>query len=164
MITLFALWCGFLWRVRGGAWLTLLRLPGGTTTARIAVAVLVAAPLILRMPGAAAIAPALFLGMALVGWGQAMDIGRTGGTRWGDAVIMSGWGVLAVLPSTFVAGWLGGHAWPLPIAGALFGLIYALLWHLPRHPNWPGFAAGPTEWAEVACGCAIGNALWRSLP
>lgn len=164
MIVLFAIWAGFLWRVRGGAWETLLRLPPGTTKARLATAALIAAPLAIADPWAAAVAPALFLGMALAGWGHAMDIGRVAGTRWGDAAWMSGWGVVVVLPSAVVAGLLGGVAWPLLAAGALFGPVYALAWHLPRLPDIPDFAIGPTEWAEVACGAAVGAALWCALP
>lgn len=164
MNLLFAAWCGFLWRVRGGAWVTLLRLPAGTTKARLATALLVAAPLMLGTPGAAALAPALFLGMVLAGWGDAMDIGRVAGSRWGDAIAMSAWGVLTVLPCAVVAAFLGGVAWPVLVAGVLFGPIYALAWHLPRLPRVPRFAEGPTEWAEAACGAAIGAALWVALP
>lgn len=163
MTLLYAIWCGFLWRVRGGAWVTLLRLPAGTTKARFAVAVLVAAPLMLAMPGAATIAPALFLGLVLAGWGDAMDIGRIAGSRWGDAIGMSAWGMVTVLPSAVVTAVLGGVAWPVLLAGVLFGPIYALAWHLPRLPDVPRFAAGPTEWAEAACGAAIGAALWVAL-
>lgn len=163
MILLYALLCGFLWRVRGGAWETLLRLPPSTIAARVATALLVAAPLAVASPRAVAIAPALFLGMVLAGWGHAMDIGRIAGTRWGDAIGMSAWGVVAALPVAVVAGFLGGPAWPLIVAGMLFGPIYALAWHLPRLPKVPGFAAGPTEWAEAASGAALGVAIWVSL-
>lgn len=175
MSVLFALWCGVLWRVRGGAWETLLGLPATGIGARIAVAVLMAAPIAVGLGSfaALALAPALFLGMVLAGWGDAMDIGRTGGSRWGDAVAMSGWGVVVVLPSAVVIGCLGGSAWPLIVAGMLFGPIYALAWHLarlpnpldlPKLPNIPGFAWGATEWAEFAAGCAIGVGLLQALP
>ena len=163
-VLLLALWSGFLWRVRGGAWTTLLRLPAGTTKARVGVALAMALPLVAVQPAAALFAPALFLGMALAGWGDAMDIGRVAGSRWGDAVAMSGWGVVAMLPAAVASGLLGGVAWPLLAAGALFGPIYALAWWLPWLPDVPRFAAGPTEWAEAACGAAIGAALWVALP
>lgn len=164
MTLLYALWCGFLWRIRGGAWETLLRLPPGTTRARLATATLMAAPLMLLTWWAPAFAAAIFVGMAMAGWGHAMDIGRVAGTRWGDAAWMSAWGVVAVLPAAVVAGFIGGVAWPLLAAGVLFGPVYALAWHLPRLLNIPDFAIGPTEWAEFGCGAAIGAALWWSLP
>ncbi|MBR0681932.1 hypothetical protein GXW74_15665 [Roseomonas eburnea] len=169
-MALYAAWCGALWRVRGGAWETLLHLPPGTTTARLATAVIMTLPLLpaFGLP-AAAIAPALYLGMVLAGWGDAMDIGRRAGSRWGDAIVMSAWGVVAILPGALVAGALGGQAWPLFVAGVLFGPSYAFTWwwgdmeRLPQ-PRLRGFASGPTEWAEVACGALLGAALWVALP
>jgi hypothetical protein len=165
MIAAFALWCGVLWRVRGGAWETLLRLPPGTTRARIAVAVLMGLALAAVSPefGIAAV-PLLFAGMALAGWGHAMDIGRVAGNRWQDAVAMSGWGLVVVLPSAAGAFMLGGAWWLLLPAGLLFGPIYAAAWHAPRLPSVPRFAVGQTEWAEVACGVALGAGLWMAAP
>lgn len=168
MILLYALWVGALWRIRGGAWETLLGLPPRTTLARAVTSALIALPLVFSMPGTVApllgIGVGLMAGMALAGWGDAMDIGRVAGTRWDDAAAMSGWGVVVVLPAAVVSVLLDGVAWPLVLAGVLFGPIYALAWHLPRLPRVAGFAAGPTEWAEVACGAAIGAALWLAVP
>lgn len=155
-----ALWCGVLWRVRGGAWETLLRLPATTIGARLACAAAIAGAVwpLLPLVDLPFLAAALFLGMVLPGWGDAMDIGRVSGTRWGDAASMSAWGVVAVLPAAIVL-----CAWPLLLAGLAFGPIYALAWHLPRLPRLPRFAEGPTEWAEVAAGAALGLALWVTL-
>jgi hypothetical protein len=160
---LFAAWCALWWRIRGGAWETLLRLPPQTTVARLAAAAAMAAPLLAFTGWAPAFAAALWLGMAVAGWGHAMDIGRVAGTRWRDAVLMSGWGVVAAGPAALLMGALGVGPWALMAAGLLFGPIYALAWHLPRLPRAPGFAEGPTEWAECAVGAAIGAALWWSL-
>lgn len=166
-VVAFALWCGFLWRVRGGAWETLLRLPPGTTRARLATAALMALPLPLAGASAAlaaGLAAATFLGMAMAGWGRAMDIGRVSGSRWGDAVQMSGWGLVAAFPAAAVLAVSGGAWWPMLAAGLAFGPVYALAWHLPRLPDVPRFAAGPTEWGEFVVGCALGAALWMGVP
>ncbi len=163
---LYAVSCGFLWRVRGGAWETLLGFPAAGLVARGTVAVGMALPLLTILPVVPVIqvAAALWLGMALAGWGDAMDIGRVAGSRWGDAIAMSAWGVVVALPAAIVTAGLGGQAWPLLVAGVLFGPIYALAWHLPHLPDVRGLAAGPTEWAEVACGAALGAALWCAVP
>lgn len=163
---LYAAWCGVLWRVRGGAWETLLGFPAAGLVARGTVAVAMSLPLLAVLPTVSLmqVAAPLWLGMALAGWGDAMDIGRVAGSRWGDAIAMSAWGVVVALPAAIVAACLGGQAWPLLLAGVLFGPIYALAWHLPRLPDVHGLAAGPTEWAEVACGAALGVALWAALP
>jgi hypothetical protein len=71
---------------------------------------------------------------------------------------------VVVLPALFLSAHVGGAWWCLLAAGLAFGPVYALAWHLPRLPNVPRFAAGPTEWAEVACGAALGAALWMSAP
>ena len=163
---LYAAWCGLLWRIRGGAWNTLLGLPEGTTRARLACAAAMTLPLLAVAPwwDIIFVAAALYLGMACAGWGDAMDIGRVSGSRLGDAIAMSGWGVVAILPTTILVAGVGGDWTLLLIAGLLFGPIYALAWYLPRPPNVPRFAAGPTEWAEAACGALIGLALWAALP
>ena len=171
---LYAAWCGVLWRVRGGAWETLLGLPPGTTRARLACAGAMALPLLVVTPwwDCIAVAAALYLGMALAGWGGAMDIGRVSGDRWGDTLEMSMWGLFAMMPIAIVVAGVAGRAgmplvgaWLLmPLVGPLFGPIYALAWHVPRLPDVPRFAGGPTEWAEVACGAVLGLALWAALP
>lgn len=174
MILLYALWCGFLWRVRGGAWATLLALQASGTIARLAVAAWFAIPLAigLRQPWLLSLAPAIFAGITLAGWGDQMDIGRTGGTRWGDAAAMSGWGVVVTLPSAVVIACLGGTAWPVLVAGLLFGPVYALMWaasdlpnplNVSKLPRVPGFAWGPTEWAEFVVGMAFGPAILLAL-
>jgi|GEM_PF-4376488 len=158
----YALVCGLLWRIRGGAWESLLGLPPRTTVARLVTAAIMAFPLLAFTWWAPAFAAALYLGMAMAGWGGQMDIGRIGGTRWGDAVGMSGWGVVAVTPAAVLAWGLGYPGLALQAAGLLFGPVYALAWHLPRLPRLPrlrGVAEGPTEWAEIVCGAAIGFGL-----
>lgn len=160
----YAVWGALLWRVRGGAWESWLGLPPGTTRARAATAALFAAPLTIHTWWSPVLAASIFLGMACAGWGRAMDIGRVAGTRWGDALQMSAWGCVAVAPACFSV-WspVGAPWWPVACAGLLFGPIYVLAWHLPRLPHLPRIAAGPTEWAELACGAAVGAGLWVAL-
>jgi hypothetical protein len=161
----YALWAAFWWRVRGGAWETLLGLPPATTQARLVTAAALAVPL-LPVLGWTGAAPAvlLFLGMALAGWGDAMDIGRLAGTRLRDAVDMSAWGLVATAPAAGGVLLLGGTWWSFTLAGLAFGPVYAAAWwwaeqeRLP-HPAIPRFAVGPTEWAECGAGAAIGLAL-----
>lgn len=159
----YALWGGLWWRVRGGAWETLLRLPPGTAKARVATSAAIALPLLVYLnPWALAVWTALFAGMAVAGWGDAMDIGRVRGTRWLDTAAMSGWGLLAVAPAAAVLAALGLPCWPLAVAGAVFGPAYALAWwlgDLELLPRVPRFAAGATEWAECVVGAAIAAAL-----
>lgn len=150
----------FAWRVRGGAWETLLKLPPGTTKARLACSVAMTLPLApaldLWTPAAAA---TLFAGMALSGWGNVMDIGRNGGKRLLEVLGMSGWGLIAVAPIVALYVYLGLAWQPLLLAGALFGPIYAFWWNLQDFPEVRNFAHGPTEWAEVSVGAALGAAL-----
>lgn len=163
----YALWGAFWWRVRGGAWETLLRLPPGTTKARIATSVAIAAPLVpalgwLAVPAAAA----LFLGMSVAGWGKAMDIGRKGGSRLMEALTMAGWGLMVMAPSIVLAIVNGWTWWPMAAAGVAFGPIYALCWWIGDVRGLPRvrlLAAGPTEWAEVFVGAVIGAALGAAL-
>lgn len=160
----FVLWSAAWWRLRGTArteaWLVL---PGGGQAARAICAALMAAPTTLmdwRLAGLLGLA--LFAGMVAAGWGEAMDIGRTGGTRLTDALAMTGWGLVAIGPAAAVLWWWGAAWWPLAIAGAAFGPIYAAAWWLGetgRLPAVPRLAAGPTEWAELGAGAAIGRAL-----
>lgn len=164
MILGWAIWTALWWRLRGSsagdAWL---HLPVGGQIIRATCALMIAAPaLIAGMYLAAALAVALFVGMAAAGWGKAMDIGRVAGKRIADAVTMSGWGLVAVAPSVGVFWWFGLSWWPLLIAGALFGPIYALCWWIGDVRGLPRvrlLAAGPTEWAEVFVGAVIGAAL-----
>ncbi|MBR0643973.1 hypothetical protein [Plastoroseomonas hellenica] len=160
MVAASILWAAIWWRMRGGAWETWLRLPASTIAARVASAVAIALPSAPELGWTAGlVAIALWLGMTLAGWGDAMDIGRVEGTRWGDAVVMSGWGLVTLSPAIVLALLQGWSWWPLLTAALAFGPIYAAAWWAPRPPVLQGFAAGATEWAEVAVGATIGLAL-----
>lgn len=162
----YAVWGAFWWRVRGGAWETLLRLPPGTTKARIATSVAIAAPLVpalgwLAVPAAAA----LFLGTSVAGWGKAMDIGRKGGSRLMEVLTMAGWGLVVMAPSIVLAVGNEWTWWPMAVAGVAFGPIYAAAWwwgDTEALPSLQRFAKGPTEWAECCAGAAIALAWWAA--
>lgn len=159
-IILAALLGAFAWRVRGGAWETLLGFPASTQGARAACALALSLPVALGDPTALLLAPALFLGMVLAGWGKVMDIGRVSGNRLTETVAMSAWGLIAVFPAIGAVAWTGGEPLALVAAGMAMGPLYALCWWLQgRLANVPGFAAGPTEWAEAAVGSVLGGAL-----
>lgn len=166
---LYVLAGAFWWRVRGGAWETLLRLPAGTTKARIATGIALAAPLAWGLGWwAVGLAVALWAGMAMAGWGGVMDIGRNGGrSRLVEAVMMSGWGLVTTGPAASLCAWLGLAWWPLLAAGAAFGPVYALAWWWRDRPHLPQLAiarvaAVPTEWAELGTGAAVALALWAA--
>lgn len=168
MILGWAAWAALWWRLRGSAeadaWIDL---PGGGQSARAICALMIAAPaLIAGVYLAAALTAALFLGMVAAGWGKAMDIGRVAGRRLTDALGMSGWGLVATMPTAAVLWWFGLSWWPLLIAGALFGPIYALCWWIGDVRGLPRvrlLAAGPTEWGEVFVGAVIGAALGAAM-
>ena len=163
-----AAWAAPWWRLRGSsagdAWL---HLPVGGQITRAICALMIAAPaLIAGVYLAAALTAALFLGMVAAGWGKAMDIGRVAGRRLTDALGMSGWGLVATMPTAAVLWWFGLSWWPLLIAGVAFGPIYALCWWLSDVRGLPRvrlLAAGPTEWGEVFVGAVIGAALGAAL-
>ena len=166
LLILYSLWGAFLWRVRGGAWETLLHLPPGTTKARLACAVAFALPLSPFIGWhASGVALGLMAGLVFAAWGPAMDIGRVSGSRLLDTISMTGWGLVTVAPVSLLA-WGGGYIWwPILAAGASFGVIYAVAWWQKSSlPTIKRFAAGPTEWAESAVGFVVALALVAAIP
>lgn len=163
--TLYIAFAAALWRFRGGG----IHATGSTQLARAVCASLLVCP-IAFMAGNLwlfLLAPALFVGMVIIGWGDFMDMGRTSPkseelvsplVRWlgpasvtHDVVGMSLSGAVLLTPATIVLAFLTPYAGLLMLAGALFGPIY-----------WVGWKLSPvsgTETAEWIVGAAVGAAL-----
>ncbi len=169
MLSLVAILVGALaWRVRGAAFGSVIfaTIRSGVAVRAVAAVAMSAIPALLYGPWALTLAPALFLGMSLAGWGDDFDIGRNGGRQAEEAARMSCWGLITVAPAAVALLWLGASIWPILLAGIMFGPVYAAAWHFRPHlPAVPRFAAGPTEWAEVVCGGMIAAGIifaWTS--
>lgn len=184
-LIVFALWCGFVWRLRGGALATLLRIHVGTDGTRMICSMLIGLPLLAVhfdsvAPGLIVIA--IFGGLKLTGWGPFQGeglenkpgyvpqkswmralpdaLGLKVGTFWHDFVGMTVAGIVCMAPPALVCGWVG--AWTLPsvleplLAGALFSVAYAIA--RLGFPTIPNFAKGQS-WGEVGAGMLVGTAL-----
>lgn len=179
IIAAFAVWCGVVWRLRGGALTTLLRINLGTDGARGFAGVAIAMPLawLAHDWQALALAPALFAGLKAIGWGPFQGMGLEKGQtpekswlRWPpheiglrdgsigmDVVGMGEAGVLAmVFPSVVIAFLI----WPpsiLPFAVLLAGVLFPVPYLIARFvalPTLPRFAAGQA-WGEVGAALAF---------
>lgn len=159
------------WRFRGGGFIR----TGSTQLARIGCALALALPLaaIAESWWMLGIAATLFIGCALVGWGDFMDMGHTSPkseellslmVRWlgpgslkHDVAGMTLSVALALAPTTAYLAWLG-VGWPWMALPALSGgAIYALAWQII--PPWHS----PTEQGELALGALLGFALTASV-
>ncbi len=180
----FFLWCGFVWRLRGGALRTLLGIDVGTQATRAlcsgAICLLAAAGAGLMVDLLAFVA--LWVGLGATGWGPFQGdglsaplpltperswlrwfpraLGLVEGTMAYDTVGLCMAGLVCMAPLALVCGY--ASAWrPLSIsaplvAGALFPVPYAIArLGLPSIPN---FASGQA-WGEVGAGILVGAAL-----
>ena len=181
---LYCLWCGFVWRLRGGALATLIGVRVGTQVTRVICCMLIGSPLAAAHAttiASGAVAGALFGGMVEAGWGpfQGMGLAAPGvapeaswmralplliglrvGTFWHDFVGMAQAGLMCMAGVAIVCG-IVTHWAPLSIvaplaAGAAFPVAYALA--RLRLPTIPNFAAGQS-WGEVGAGILVGAAL-----
>lgn len=179
-LALYILWGGVVWRLRGGAFHMATGINIGTQATRLACGVLLAAPLAPLDPRALLFAPAIFVGLTLVGWGPYMGLGHSTSDRapgvmdpilrlrwqtetfWSDFVGLSLCGVLCLLPAMPVAVLTHPIAVPcLAGAGALFGLIYWLAYRLCL-PTLGVWVDDRTVWGEVGCGMVVAAALWAA--
>jgi hypothetical protein len=184
-----ALGAALIWRLRGGAFATLSGVNIGTSATRIAAALLMALIFYVatRSYWGFGLAPCLFAGMSVAGWGpfQGMgleqdpgyvpekswlrwlpeQLGLKPGTFFHDFVGMAEAGAVCVLPSALFVAWLNG--WSLAafllviFAGLGFSVAYTLAKLIP-FPTIPRFAEGQA-WGEVLAGALLGAALGFSL-
>ncbi len=172
---LFALFCGVVWRLRGGAFTTLTGWDPGTDGARAIAAVLIPLALALLTQHAAlmVLSVPLMLGLLVDGWGPfegmglqptsmperswlrvlPIHLGLPEGTFWHDFVGIAEAGVVCMLPAFIAAVWLGQHSWVLLLAGLGFAPSYALA--RLGFPTIPNFASGQS-WGEIFAGAVVG--------
>lgn len=180
----FCAWCGFVWRLRGGALATLLGVHVGTQTTR---ALCAAAISLMALPGepaliCALVFAALWCGLAATGWGPFQgdgassrvvltpqrswlrwfprSLGLVEGSMAYDSVGLLMAGLVCMAPLAIVCGYAFGWSL-LPIgaplvAGAAFPIPYAIA--RLRLPTIPNFADGQS-WGEVGAGILVGAAL-----
>lgn len=183
----YCLFCSFVWRLRGGAWATLLNIHMGTTVTRLVSAALISLPLAL-WTGNLILIPlitvGLWLGLVMAGYGPYMGMGDHAITpaptwinffprlfgfepysiKWDFAGM---WFCGLLLSMFVVAGyvWLDHHWWSLlwiPLSGFGFAGIYLLASKVPDHlwPVWPGFTAKEHEvFGELGYGLFVGAML-----
>jgi len=139
-----------IWRFRGGGFFE----TGSTQLVRAIAGLAIATPLALWFvdPYIMVLAIAVFFGLVLASWGDFFDMGtnEVGKSRelvsplirWldpnsvtHDLVGMSLTGIVMVLPSVIVLGWLGMPVLPIAVAGSLMGLVYLLSWKVWEYPK-----------------------------
>lgn len=183
-ITGFALYVGIVWRLRGGAFTALTSLDPGTDGARLAAAVLIAAPLyfIHHDWRALLLVPAVLIGLVLAGWGpfQGMGtenvpgylperswlralpraLGLQAGTYAHDLLGMIQAGLVCVAPAALLVAWVSHWTVSFPAlvlaAGAGFGAAYSVA--RIGLPTIGKFVTGQA-WGEVLAGAGFGAAL-----
>lgn len=112
-------------------------------------------------------------GIAMSGWGivaaapsAAVVTLLAAGPDWAALLSITTWpDLVAELRGIASAALATGAWWPLLIAGAAFGPIYAAAWWLGDVTSLPRlrrFASGPTEWAECAAGAGLAVAVYVS--
>jgi hypothetical protein len=166
MGVLFALWGAVLWRFRGGGFVYV----GSTQLVRAVCGVGLAAPLAwLHGWDWLWLAPAIFFGLVLVGWGDFMDMATNlkpkseelvsplvrwlgPGTLLHDVVGMTLTGMVMVSLPAIAVGCAGG-TWALPLLAGL-GLAPAYLL------GWRVSSRYPTEVAEAVFGAWFAGLLW----
>ena len=180
---LYALWCGAVWRARGGALAKVTGENFGTLATRAACGVLIAVPLALmaRDWWLLLIAPDVLVGLMEVGWAAFMAYSQDGNahvtdspfdwlprslgiprrSQWTDAV---GWlqiGPVCLLPCAVTLGWRGFAWWWVVPAALAFAPVYYVFDEMGFRGWLPDWKAVDTEeaWAELAMGVVIGAAL-----
>jgi hypothetical protein len=148
MIVLFALWCAFCWRLRGGLISNLTSKvwrPLTTGETRIACALLMAAPLALVDPWMLATIPAFFAAMTLGYFDRSMGLEQPGR----DHVFLALWGV--AVAAIMIAPAVALHFDATRIMPAGLGVLVAAAYaaNKPFGGKW-------TERAELATGAIFG--------
>jgi hypothetical protein len=153
MIALYALWCGYVWTLRGGGFGAIVRnlfgVEPGTTITRIACAFLMATPLAVWFdPALIVLWLSIYVAMTLGYFGESMGLEQPGR----DHLFLALWGLvvagIAIAPlAYFVSVWALAYA---PI-GALAVAAYAI--NKPFGGHW-------TQRAEAATGVLLGCVLY----
>ena len=184
----YVLFCSFMWRLRGGAWSTLLHIHMGTTVTRVVSAFLMSLPLAwwfanwYIVPG---VTFGLWFGLVLGGYGPFMGMGDHAFTpaktwinffpkllglrpysvawdfagMWFSGVLIYSWVVLIAVASSGTLLLLA----LIPISGLVFAGSYYLMSQIPdsEFPIIPGFTAQEHEvFGELCAGFWTGVLLF----
>lgn len=149
--TIYAAWCGFCWRLRGGAFGAIARKFGwepGTTWTRIVCAGLIALPVAGHFPY---LWPFVYVAMTLGYFGGSMGLERPR-----DYALMALWGLTIALVS--LSGTLLARSLPFSLVGLLAPLAYGL--NKPLGRRW---GLDWTERGEIGIGLLLGTAISLSI-
>jgi hypothetical protein len=160
MIAVYAIWCGFVWWLRGGkfgvVWRSLFKREPGTTLTRVACAFLMAAPLaVLFDPALIVLWLSIYVAMTIGYFDESMGLEQPGR----DHLFLALWGLVvagvAIAPLAYFV-----SVWSLAYAGigALAVAAYAA-----NKPFGRRFGTDWTERAEACFGSLLGFALWGAI-
>lgn len=176
-----AIWGGLWWRFRGGAFTAMTGINPGTGGMRAIAAVAMAAPLVAFGWWWALMAPALFIGWCLAGWGAFQGMGHetfvelknpvarvlsrdrafVANYRTIDLLGMALEGMYCLLVPTMAAVWASPTA--LSSLMGLTGMLFAPAYYAAQWwKGWPKlghFAQPGSEWGEVLVGMIVGMAI-----
>ena len=152
---LYAAWCAFCWRLRGGmiSQITLQRFGYALSTGetRVACALLMALPLAICNPWMLSVAPAAFAAMTLGYFDKSMGLEEPGR----DHAFLALWGVavaaIMLVPIAIL------HRSPLMLAFSAPGLLVAAAYDINKR-----FGGRWTERAEWMTGAIFGGILWAA--
>ena len=152
---LYAAWCAFCWRLRGGmiSQITLQRFGYALSTGetRMACAFLMALPLAIFNPWLLSVAPAAFAAMTLGYLDKSMGLEEPGR----DHAFLALWGVavaaIMLVPIAIL------HRSPLMLAFSAPGLLVAAAYDINKR-----FGGRWTERAEWIAGAIFGGILWAA--
>lgn len=152
---LYAAWCAFCWRLRGGmiSQITLQRFGYALSTGetRMACAFLMALPLAIFNPWLLSVAPAAFAAMTLGYFDKSMGLEEPGR----DHAFLALWGVAVVAIMLVPIAIL--HRSPLMLALSAPGLLVAAAYDINKR-----FGGRWTERAEWIAGAIFGGILWAA--
>lgn len=151
MISLYALWCGLCWRLRGGLISDVTHKVFGrglsTGVTRIVCTLLMVAPLVVLDPRLAILIPSIFTAMTIPYFDRSMGLEEP----WRDHLFLSLWGVAVAGIMLAPLAWWNPPALLWAPLGALACGAYAAM--KPLGGKW-------TERAEVLVGILFGALLW----
>ena len=178
----YSLFCGVMWRMRGGAFATLSGVNIGTQCTRVICGLMMARPLFLVVGlWVYLIAFAIFAGLAITGWEEFQGMGTETGDlltekpkywmRWlpgalgfsvgtipYDMLGMAQAGLVCMVPVALAVGFVRPWSAMLICLGAGVGFAPCYLLARLNFPTIPNFAQGQA-WGEVFTGALIGTAL-----
>lgn len=188
-IGIFLLFCGVVWRLRGGAFTTLTGIDPGTQGARTMCAVLITMAAVLMVDRAAApfewslcaIGVAIAMGLDLSGWGPFQGMGipapvapEKSWLRWlplrlglpvgsigHDVIGMAQAGIVCLAPLALDAAWHDCWTWQPAAMTFAAGALFPVPYLLARFIPFPAIPrfASGQAWGEIGAGALVGGAI-----